>query len=203
MNFGPNHLLLCNSAVSARSFIVEIVLHRRSKTFCILFILKPYNETLSITTKYNAAVYHVISALTILMHGNLSLTSAIVSLSRHNHIIMCSCLQPRLSPRLEMISNSHNTLTPLSLSHTEDLPKRCCSLDTRLIYAHLGTHKIQAPVRGEIADFLAFRWRSWFMVWMVVLNDVVFNQRTCGPAVDGEVGVALRLEATRPVYDSL
>ena len=136
------------------------------------------------------------------MHLNSRPPTTVIPLRRHNHIIMLPCLQTRLLPRSKVVSNSHHALTPLILSHAENLPERRCPFNRRLVNAHLGSHRVDASIRREVGDNLTLGRRRGFVVWVVVFDDVVFDEGVSSPAVDGKVGVTVGLEGAGPVYGS-
>lgn len=134
------------------------------------------------------------------MHLNARLPTTIVPLGRHNHIIMRARLESRFFPRLEVFTNCHNAFTALVLPYTENLPKRRCSFDRRFVDAHLGTHRVNTSIRCQVSNYFPLGGCRGLMVWVVVLNNVVLNQRICRPAIDSEVRVAIRFKGTSPIY---
>jgi hypothetical protein len=80
------------------------------------------------------------------------------------------------------------------------LPKRRCSFDRRFVDAHLGTHRVNTSIRCQVGNYFPLGGCRGLMVWVVVLNNVVLDQRICRPAIDGEVRVAIGFKGTSPIY---
>lgn len=107
---------------------------------------------------------------------------------------------PISSPRIKVILHIDTARTALTLPNTPILLKGLSTINRRLVNAS----RHSDVVGSAIGSNSAFALRVGGGVERAVgFNDVVFNERVAGPAIDGEVAVALGLEGTTIVDGSL
>lgn len=87
-----------------------------------------------------------------------------------------------------MVTGGDSSPNSLRSSHTPELGKGLCTLNGRGIRAYSGVDIVHRSVGGDLA--LVGGARAG-VVGSVGLDDVVFVKWACGPAVDGEIGVAI------------
>jgi hypothetical protein len=92
---------------------------------------------------------------------------------------------------IKVILRRHSAPNPLLRANAPVLRERLGPIDRRRIHARARVDLVLAAVgrHGALVGQLAGR-----VVGAVRVEDVVFDQRGAGPAVDAEVGVAVRLE---------
>lgn len=93
-----------------------------------------------------------------------------------------------------MIGRRNRPTGPLTLPNTPVLIERSRSLDRRSIRSYTFVNIVGSAVGGDGA--LVGKAGGW-VVGSVAFEDVVFHERRGGPAVDGEVGVSVRLVVGR------
>jgi hypothetical protein len=134
-------------------------------------------------------------------HNHTRRAITILPLDRHKHIIMFPQLQPGLVPRLEMIPRRHGPAGLLHVSDTPELGERRRTLDGWFILANFRPDLVFPIVGSEVSLERRFRVVGGIMC-TVGFDNVVFDERRGGPAVDGEIGVSLGKECRGVVYCS-
>jgi hypothetical protein len=105
-------------------------------------------------------------------------------------------LQAKLSPSIEVVSSSNSTRRTLVLANTPVLVESSGTRDGGLVCANALVDIVGRAVRGHGAHVLE---TTAGVVGAVGFEDVVLDQGVLAPAVDGEVGVALRRVGTLEV----
>jgi hypothetical protein len=105
-------------------------------------------------------------------------------------------LQAKLSPSIEVVSSSNSTRRTLVLANTPVLVESSGTRDGGLVSANALIDIVGRAVRGHGAHVLE---TTAGVVGAVGFEDVVLDQGVLAPAVDGEVGVALRRVGTLEV----
>lgn len=101
--------------------------------------------------------------------------------------------QANLLPRSNVVREGDGAAGPLALADAEVLVEGLSALNARSIGADDLVDVISAAIAGHGAQLRAGRSR---VVCAVGLNDIVLNERACGPAVKSEQRVATSVEAT-------
>jgi hypothetical protein len=130
------------------------------------------------------------------LHINLAAPTTLIPLGRKNLIIMRAQPHPICRPRIEVILHIDTARTALTLPNTPILLKGANTINRRLVSASRHSNVVGSAVGSDSA--LALRVGGG-VVCAVGFDDVVFNERVAGPAVNGEVAVALGLEGTAVV----
>jgi hypothetical protein len=130
-------------------------------------------------------------------HGGLA--RAVVALDGKDLVVVVSEVKTSVLPGLEMSTGVDGTAGALVAT---DRPKLLEGLAVTLDGRSVGTGAGVDVVNGTIDGDLALLGRAGRgVVGTEALNDVVLDQRAAGPAVDGEVAVAVGLVRAR-VLDS-
>lgn len=122
---------------------------------------------------------------------------ALVTLSRHNLVVMVAHRHAMLSPSIEVVGRVDRTADPLLRADAPVLGESLGAVDGRRIHAGARVDLVLASVglHGALVGQLAGR-----VVGAVRVEDVVFDERRARPAVDAQVGVAVGLEGAA-VFD--
>lgn len=96
-------------------------------------------------------------------------------------------------PRIKVGLHVDRTAGALVLANRPVLLKGRGAVNRRLVGTSCLRNLVRAAVNGDGALVLGIRRR---VVGTKVLNDVVLNERAAGPAVDGEVAVAVGVVGT-------
>lgn len=118
------------------------------------------------------------------LNGNTSATRALISLGRQDLIIMSAQSETVLLPGVEVVLNRDSTTDTLAGTDRPELLERCSANDGRLIRTCSLVNVVGTAVTGDLALLLS---AGAGVVRAVRLDDVVFNQRVLGPAIDGHV----------------
>lgn len=130
---------------------------------------------------------------------DVGVTAAKVALDSNNLVVQLSQSQAEIAPGIEMVSNSDRAAGTVVAAHRPVLVKGGRSDDGRLVDALRAVNVVDAAVRRHLAQLGGARGR---VVGAKVLDDVVLDQRVLGPAVDGEVAVAVGVVAAGEVDGS-
>jgi len=125
-----------------------------------------------------------------LLDRNRRRPAAGVAFGGHDHVEVGSQLQPALGPGLEVVARGNLAAGALVTPDRPKLVEGLPPLDRRLIDALRLVNVIRAAVTGDAA--FALRPLAG-VVAAEVLDDVVLDERLLGPAVEGQVRVALRV----------
>jgi len=99
-------------------------------------------------------------------------------------------------PRVEVGCDVHGSTSTLGVTDRPELVEGLGALNGRLVHSLSLGDPVRASVRGDGA---LVRRTSGRVVCAEVFNDVVFDERVGGPAVDGEVTVAVGVVGTAVV----
>lgn len=119
-----------------------------------------------------------------------SAAGAEVTLSGHNLVVVATKAHASIGPGLEVSLHVDGAARALVLADGPELLEVPGALDGGSVVALGDSKGIVAAVDVQVA--LALGTGRW-VVRAEVLDDVVLNQGVGGPAVDGEVGVAVRV----------
>jgi len=110
---------------------------------------------------------------------------------------MVTHLHAQLRPRIKVIFRSNGASNALLRADGPVLGESLCAVDRGRVDARAGVDLVFATVglHGALVGQLAGR-----VVGAVGVEDVVFDERGAGPAVDAKVGVAVWLEGAA-VFD--
>jgi hypothetical protein len=115
-------------------------------------------------------------------------TLALVALDSDDLVVVLSKRHALAGPRIEVRLHVDRTAGTLVLANRPVLLKGLCAVDGGLVGAGALRNLVRGTVGGHGALVGRLRRR---VVRAEVLDDVVLDQRVAGPAVDGEVGVAV------------
>jgi hypothetical protein len=119
-------------------------------------------------------------------------TAALVALSSNDLVVMGAELQARLGPSIKVGADVDRARSAVVLADGPVLVEGAGALDGRLVDALGAGDGVGAAVLGDGAELGGLR-RG--VVVAEGLDDVVLDERVPGPAVDGQVAVALWVEA--------
>lgn len=134
-----------------------------------------------------------------LANVDVGVTTAEVALDSNNLVVQLSQSQAEVAPGVEMVSNIDRAAGAVVAAHRPVLVKGGRSDDGRLVDALRAINVVDAAVRRHLAQLGGARRR---VVGAKVLDNVVLDERVLGPAVDGEVTVAVGVVAAREVDGS-
>jgi hypothetical protein len=134
-----------------------------------------------------------------LANVNVGVTRAKVALYSNNLVIQRSERQAQVLPSIEVVRNGHRAAGAVGAAHRPVLVKGGRSDNGRLVDALRAVNVVDAAVGRHLAQLGGAGGR---VVSAKVLNDVVLDERVRGPAVDGEVAVAVGVVAAGEVDDS-
>jgi hypothetical protein len=119
-------------------------------------------------------------------HGRATL--ALVALDSDDLVVVLTERHALAGPGIEVGLHVDRTAGALVLANGPVLLKGLCAVNGGLVGAGALRNLVRGTVGGDGALVLRLRGR---VVRAKVLDDVVLDQRVTGPAVDGEVGVAI------------
>jgi hypothetical protein len=128
------------------------------------------------------------------VNGDGSTSGAEVSLCSHNLVVVLTELHALAGPRIEVSLHVDASAGALVLANRPVLLKGRGAVNRRLVGAGALRNLVRGAVGGDGALVLRLRRR---VVRAEVLDNVVLDERVAGPAVDGEVGVAVGVVGTR------
>lgn len=115
-------------------------------------------------------------------------SAAEVTLGSHDHVVKGAERQASSSPRVKVVAGRDGASDALGSADRPVLLKGRGALDGWRVGAGGLVNVVRAAVAGHLADLgSAGRW----VVGSVGLDDVVFDERARGPAVEREVAVAI------------
>lgn len=130
---------------------------------------------------------------------NVGATRAEVALHSNNLVIQSAQSKPEIAPSPEVIPNIDRARRTVISTNGPVLVKGGGSDDGWLVDSLRAVNVVDAAVRGHLAQLGG---AGGWVVGSKVLNDVVLDERIFGPAVDGEVAVAVGVVAAREVDGS-
>lgn len=156
------------------------------------------------------------------MHIYLRAARTLISLRSNNLIIVLAQIETVLRPSIEVglhIDTAADTLLLTDRPGHDHLAARSLTLNSQISRAEIGLYspillkrlrpvdrRLVVPCRHEHivratvrVDRAATGRAAGWVVCAVRFDDVVFNERVAGPAVDGEVAVSLGIEAAAVV----
>jgi hypothetical protein len=101
-----------------------------------------------------------------------------------------------IGPSIEVCLDIHGTLAALVLADRPVLVEGLGAVDGWLLHAGRLADLVAGAVGGKAAALVGV---AAGVVGAVLLDDVVFDQGVAGPAVDGQVAVALDVEVAAEV----
>lgn len=122
-----------------------------------------------------------------------------ISLNGNNLVVQRSQSQAEIAPGSEVVSNVDRAAGAVAAAHRPVLVKGGRADDGRLVDALRAVNVVDAAVRRHLAQLGRARGR---VVGAKVLDDVVLDERVLGPAIDGEVAVAVGAVAAGEVDGS-
>lgn len=134
--------------------------------------------------------------LTLRLHINVRRAAALVPLRRDNLVVVRAEVHAELRPRVEVVLHGDGAADALGGADGPVLLEGPRAVDGGLVRARRDVDVVGAAVGRDGALELA---AAAGVVRAVGLDDVVLDQGVAGPAVDGEVAVALRAERTSVV----
>jgi len=112
------------------------------------------------------------------------------------HVVLAPQLQAAGAPRFEVSARVDRAARTLVGADRPKLREGSCALNRRLVTTDLGPDFVGIAIRRHIGLLLRFRVVRAWLVSAVTLYDVVLDQGTRRPPVDGQVSVAFGLEGT-------
>lgn len=123
---------------------------------------------------------------------DVGIARAEVSLDRNNLVVQLAQSQAQVAPGIEVVANVDRAAGAVVAAHRPVLVKGGRADDGRLVDALRAVNIVDAAVRRHLAQLGRARGR---VVGAKVLDNVVLDERVLGPAVDGEVAVAVGVVA--------
>lgn len=134
-------------------------------------------------------------------NSNLRRSTALITLSSEDLIVVLSKLLSILGPRVEMVLDCNSASNTLTLPDAPELLECRRAVDAGLVDAGGLQNVVCAAIRGDGTLLLSSRAG---VVGAVGFDDVVLDQRVAGPTVEGDVGVdVLGVPSSSVVYDAV
>lgn len=127
-------------------------------------------------------------------HGYLGGSTALVTLSRNNLVVKVTHVHAESSPSLEVIRSGHGTTRPLVPTNRPVLVEGCSASDGGLIHLLVLVDVVDRPITGDLS---LLGHAATGVVAAVVFQDVVLDQGTGSPTIDGEIGIPGRVKRSR------
>ena len=118
--------------------------------------------------------------------------TALISLSGNDLIVVRSQVQSIATPSVEVILHSDRAAGSLALADRPVLVEGPGAFDGWLVYTLGDVYIVSAAIGGVASLVLS---AAAGVVCAEVLYHVVLHKWVVGPAVDGEIGIARRIEA--------
>jgi hypothetical protein len=128
------------------------------------------------------------------LDGDGTVTAALVTLRGHNLVVVGAEREASLGPGVEVGADIDRARGAVALADGPELVKGAGALDGGLVDARRLGDRVGAAVLLERAERLGV---GRGVIVAERLDDVVLDQRVLGPPVDGQIAVALRVEAAR------
>lgn len=107
---------------------------------------------------------------------------------------MCTHIHAKSGPGIKVVRRRDGTTSPLALPDGPVLIEGGSALDGRLVDLLVLVDVVGCAITGD-SSFMSHAVAR--VVVSVAFHDVVFNQRTSSPAVDGKIGISIRVEGAR------
>jgi len=127
-------------------------------------------------------------SLSHLRNSDGSTSAGLVTLGGHNLVVVATQVQAQLLPSIEVVGGSNSSGGSLAGTHGPVLLEGRSTKDRRLVGAGGLEDVIGGAVAGDTADLLG---GARGVIGAEVFDNVVFDERVGGPAVDGKVGVSV------------
>lgn len=127
-------------------------------------------------------------------NGDRRRTRAFVTLGREDLVVKCTHIHAKSGPGIKVVCRRDGTTGPLALPDGPVLIEGGSALDGRLVDLLVLVDVVGCAITGD-SSFMSHAVAR--VVVSVAFHDVIFNQRTSSPAVDGKIGISIRVEGAR------